>query len=124
MTGKGTILLVEDEVLIAAATAEALRDLGFKVEEAATASAALAFAKSQAGNLAAAIVDVNLPDGRGDELAHKLRALRPNLPIVIATGSGNESLASELKKGGPLALLSKPYDSENLRKSLAAVGLR
>jgi CheY-like chemotaxis protein len=124
MIGKGTILLVEDEVLIAAATAETLRDLGFKVEEAATAAAALAFAKSQPGNLAAAIVDVNLPDGRGDELANKLRALRPNLPIVIGTGSGNMSLASELKKGGPLALLSKPYDSENLRKSLAAVGLR
>jgi CheY-like chemotaxis protein len=124
MTGKGTILLVEDEVLIAEATAETLRDLGFKVEEAATAAVALAFAKGQAGNLAAAIVDVNLPDGRGDELANKLRALKPNLPIVIATGSGDKSLASELKKGGPLALLSKPYDSENLRKSLAAVGLR
>ena len=47
MTGKGTILLVEDEVLIAAATAETLRDLGFEVEEAVTAAAALAFAKDQ-----------------------------------------------------------------------------
>lgn len=123
MTRKGTILLVEDELLIAAATAEALRDLGFKVEEAATAAAALAFAKGQAGNLAAAIVDINLPDGKGDELAKKLRALKPDLPIVIATGSGGNTFAGELKKGGPLALLSKPYDSGGLRKSLAAVGL-
>ncbi len=123
MTGKGTILLVEDEALIAAVTAEALRELGFKVEEAATAAAALAFAKGQAENLAAAIVDLNLPDGKGDDLAKKLRALKPDLPIVIATGAGGKTLAGELEKGGPLALLSKPYDSDGLRKSLATVGL-
>ena len=123
MTGKGTILLVEDEVLIAAATAETLRDLGFEVEEAVTAAAALAFAKDQSEKLSAAIVDINLPDGKGDELAKKLRALKPDLPIVIATGAGNEALAGNLKKGAPLALLSKPYDSDSLRKSLATVGL-
>jgi CheY-like chemotaxis protein len=123
MTGKGTILLVEDEALIAAVTAEALRDLGFQVEEAATAAAALAFATSQTEKLSAAIVDINLPDGKGDELAKKLRALKPDLPIVIATGSGDKAFAEDLKKGAPLALLSKPYDSDGLRKSLATVGL-
>jgi CheY-like chemotaxis protein len=123
MTVKGTILLVEDEALIAAVTAETLRDLGFKVEEAVTAAAALAFAKGQPENIMAAIVDMNLPDGKGSELAKKLRALKPDLPIVIATGTGDKTLAGELEKGGPLALLSKPYDSDGLRKSLATVGL-
>lgn len=123
MTGKGTILLVEDEALIAAVTAETLREFGFKVEEAATVEAALAFAKGQAENITAAIVDMNLPDGKGNELAKKLRALKPDLPIVIATGTVDKALAGELEKGGPLALLSKPYDSNALRKSLATVGL-
>jgi len=123
MTGKGTILLVEDEALIAAVTAETLRDLGFKVEEAGTVAAALAFAEGQSDKLAAAILDINLPDGKGDDLAKKLRALKPDLPIVIATGAGDKTLAGDLKKGAPLALLSKPYDSEGLRKSLATVGV-
>ena len=123
MTGKKTILLVEDEALIAEVTAETLRDLGFEVEEAATAAAALAFAKGHIETLSAAIVDLNLPDGKGDELAKTLRALKPDLPIVIASGTGDQTLAGNLKKGAPLALLSKPYDSEGLRKSLATVGL-
>jgi FixJ family two-component response regulator len=89
----------------------------------ATAAAALAFAQGQAGKLSAAIVDINLPDGKGDELAKKLRALKPDLPIVIATGAGDKTLAGDLTKGAPLALLSKPYDSNGLRASLAAVGL-
>src|ERR1051325_38221 len=101
MTGKGTILLVEDEALIAAVTAETLRDFGFKVEEAATVAAALAIAESQSEELAAAIVDVNLPDGKGDDLAKKLRALKPDLPIVIATGAGDKTIAGELKKDAP-----------------------
>ncbi|HLL29120.1 MAG TPA: response regulator [Xanthobacteraceae bacterium] len=123
MTGKGTILLVEDEALVAMVAAETLRDLGFKVEEAGTAAAALNVAQDQSEKLSAAIIDINLPDGKGDELAKKLRALKPDLPIVIATGAGDKTLANELKKGAPLALLSKPYDSGGLRRSLAAVGL-
>jgi DNA-binding response OmpR family regulator len=119
----GTILLVEDEALIAVATAEALRDLGFEVEEAATAAAALAFAKGNTAKLSAAIIDLNLPDGKGDDLAKKLRALKPSLPIVIATGESGKTLAGDLKKGAPITLLSKPYDSDGLRKSLVTVGL-
>ena len=123
MPGKGTILLVEDEALISMVAAETLRELGFKVEEAATVAAALSFAKDQSDKLSAAIVDINLPDGKGDELAKSLRALKPDLPIVIASGAGDNGLASELKGGAPLAMLSKPYDSDGLRRSLATVGL-
>jgi CheY-like chemotaxis protein len=122
MGGKGTILLVEDEVLIAMVTAEALRDLGFEVEEAATAAAALAFAKGHTEKLSAAIIDLNLPDGKGDALAKELRVLQPNLPIVIATGEGGKAPTSDLK-GGASALLPKPYDNEGLRRSLVTVGL-
>src|SRR5262249_49869905 len=101
-----------------------LRDLGFRVEEAATAKEAFALAEAQGHRLSAAIIDVNLPDGKGDELARKLRALKPGLPIVIATGAGDKALTSELKKDAPLALLPKPYDSDGLRRSLETLGIR
>jgi DNA-binding NtrC family response regulator len=122
MAEKGTILLVEDEALIASMAAETLRDFGFRVEEAATATAALAFIQGRGEALAAAIIDIHLPDGKGDELARKVRTLKPGLPIVIATGSGARAFG-ELQGGAPLALLSKPYDGEGLRLSLVRVGL-
>ena len=71
----------------------------------------------------AAIIDIGLPDGKGDVLAKELKVLRPDLPIVIATGQGDGALDGNLKKTPQLTLLSKPYDSEGLRKSLATVGL-
>ena len=123
MPGKGKILLVEDESLVSMVAAETLRELGFDVEEVATAAAALKSAKANIGGFAAAIIDIGLPDGKGDALAKELKILRPDLPIVIATGQGDGALDGNLKKSPQLTLLSKPYDSEGLRKSLATVGL-
>jgi PAS domain S-box-containing protein len=123
MSSKGKILLVEDESLVAMVAAETLREMGFEVEEAATVAAALKCAKTGIDGFAAAIIDIGLPDGKGDALAKELKNIRPNLPIIIATGQGDGALDGHLKKTPQLTLLSKPYDSEGLRKSLATIGL-
>src|SRR6266498_3426057 len=79
------VLLVEDEVLVAALAVDALEELGYQTIEATTAKAALEIV-SGTTPLAFAVIDVGLPDGRGDALALELRRLRAGLPIIIATG--------------------------------------
>lgn len=123
MPHKDKILLVEDEAMIAMVTADNLRELGFEVEEAANAAKAMDAAKHDIGGFAAAIIDIGLPDKNGDELATELKDMRPDLPIVIATGHGEKALDGKLKKSKSLTLLTKPYDSEGLRKSLKAIGV-
>jgi len=123
MPQKDRILLVEDEAMISMVTAENLRDLGYDVEEAANAASAMKAAKGNIGGFAAAIIDIGLPDRKGDELATELKNLRPDFPIVIATGHGDKALDGKLKKSKSLTLLTKPYDSEGLKKSLQAVGV-
>jgi PAS domain S-box-containing protein len=123
MPQKDKILLVEDEAMISMVTAENLRELGFEVEEAANAASAMHAAKENIGGFAAAIIDIGLPDRKGDELATELKSLRPDLPIVIATGHGDKALDGKLKKSDGLTLLTKPYDSEGLKKSLKAIGV-
>ncbi len=86
MARRDKILLVEDEAMISMLTSENLRDLGFDVEEAANAASALDAAKKDIAGFAAAIIDIGLPDRKGDDLALELKGLRPDLPIVIATG--------------------------------------
>ena len=81
-----SVLLVEDEALISALVVDWLTESGFAVHEAATADAALAYL--DAGNpVDVLFTDINLP-GRmnGAELAARARALRPDLPIVYASG--------------------------------------
>ena len=120
---KSVILLVEDEVLVAAIAAENLRDIGFEVIEVTSAKAALDHAGKDAAGLKAVIVDIGLPDKKGDVLAAELRKIRGDLPIIVATGHSGDSLPKELREAEKVAVLGKPYDLEDLKAALISVGV-
>ena len=113
-------LLVEDEALVAALAADALEELGFQIVEAATTRSALALAGAGIDTFALAIIDVGLPDGRGDVLAIELRQLRADLPIIIATGYGEASLDERIRDKRTI-VLGKPYDLSQLHAAIQAV---
>jgi CheY-like chemotaxis protein len=117
------VLLVEDEVLVSALAVDILDELSFDVVETGSAKAALAAAGGGDG-FDVAIIDVGLPDQRGDELAIKLRELRAELPIVIATGYGTNSLDKRLQDTSRLVVITKPYDTGSLMGALNKLGLR
>ena len=62
-----------------------------------------------------AIVDIGLPDRRGDVLTGELRALHPQLPIVIATGYETPELAARVAVDPRMALMRKPYTQDDLQ---------
>lgn len=115
------VLLVEDEVLVAALAADALEELGYGAIEVGTIKAALEIAAAGTAEFAFAVVDVGLPDGRGDELAVQLRHLRADLPIIIATGYGEAHLDERLRGNKMVAILSKPYDVAQLQAAIKIV---
>jgi len=117
-----TILLVEDEALVRMVTVDALRDLGFRVEEAASASEALDKVGGLDGAIEAAIIDVGLPDRRGDALALEIRETFARLPIVIASGY-SDSFLEGLAGDELVGFLGKPYDSQQLTSVLGRLGV-
>jgi len=107
-----SVLLVEDEVMISSLVADCLTAAGFIVHEVTTADEALRYIKSGA-DIDVLFTDINLP-GRmnGAELAERARELRPEMPIVYASGPFKLSDISPLV---PRSLfLSKPYDPEDV----------
>ena len=120
MNAEGTVLLVEDEALVAALAVDTLEELGYRVVEAATAKAAREIAAGSA-NLAFAIVDVGLPDGRGDQLAVELRTLRAGLPLIMATGYDEAHLDARVRGYPHTAVLTKPYDIAQLQAAIEAI---
>ena len=113
-----TILLVEDEVLIRMMLADELRGRGFNVVEAQNADEALTLLQTLLQSrvpVGLVLTDVQLPgsmDGIG--LARLLRATRPELKVVIA--SGNISCAP----GGDIAhaFFRKPYAPDHIVKCI------
>lgn len=107
-----TILLVEDETLISQLIADWLGDRGFAVHEAGTADAAFAYLDA-GGDADVLFTDIILPGGMdGLELARLARRLRPDLPIVYASGRYGQG---ELGEAVPCSVyLAKPYDPADL----------
>jgi CheY-like chemotaxis protein len=112
-----SVLLVEDEVLISNLVADWLSESGFAVHEVTTAIEALDYIDSGAA-VDVLLTDVNLP-GRmnGAELAERARELRPDLPIVYASGRFE---AGDIGQPVPRSLfMPKPFSAEDVCTLLA-----
>ena len=112
MARRATILLVEDEALISDLVADALCESGFAVHAETDAEAALRYLESGA-EVDVLFTDINLA-GRmdGSALAKKVRAQRPDLPIVYCSGRYSPS---DLSPPVPRSVfLRKPYDPADL----------
>jgi CheY-like chemotaxis protein len=100
--------MVEDEVLISHLVADWLSERGFAVRELTSADAALDYLNA-GGEADVLFTDVNLPGGmNGAELAKRARQLRPDLPIVYASGRyGYGDIGALVSRS---VFLPKPYD--------------
>jgi CheY-like chemotaxis protein len=118
------ILLVEDELLVRVMVADTLTEAGCHVEEAVNATEALAKFRVAWERLDAAVIDVGLPDGRGDELVAQIRATRRELPIILATGYTDSRLPEQFAHDERLRILIKPFAPAHLRGVLRSLGIQ
>ena len=120
--GPPCVLVVEDEVLIRMVTVDTLETLGFKVEEAGSATEAVN--KLKLGTrIDVALVDMGLPDRKGDVLVGELRELQPKLRIVIASGYSPANLKKRVTEDQLTRFLAKPYDGRQLEAMLKDLGI-
>jgi len=103
-----SILIVEDELVLAHQLALALESGGFEVETAGTAAAGLEQARALCPDLV--LLDLRLPDGSGLELIGELKALDPSMLVVLMTAYGSVRDAVEAMRRGAADFLNKPID--------------
>ena len=112
--GSGTVLLVDDNPEVAAVSTSLLEQLGYTVRRVANAEAALREIESDGIDLV--FSDIVMPgkmDGLG--LARRLKAMRPQLPILLATGYSDAALNVR----GDFPILRKPYEIHQLSQAIA-----
>lgn len=117
------ILVVEDEHIVSLFMLELLEDAGFAVHAAETARSALKHI-GEPEPLAAAIVDLGLPDMRGEELVARIRDQRPHLPLVIATGYDTGRYRHRFQEDANVRVLAKPFDAPELLTTLDSLRVR
>ena len=119
-----SVLVVEDEPLVRIVVVEELELQGFAVAEADSATAARRLLADGRGEMAAAVIDVGLPDARGDEFAREIRKQWPRIPIILVSGYDEATLRQRFTDFDRVAFLSKPYLAHDLVDLLARFGIR
>ncbi len=110
------VLLVEDESEVRGITARVLRDLGYRVREAAHGLEALEIAGDPATRLDLVIADVVMPGLGGRELAARLSERRPGLPILFTSGYTGHDVVERGLIEGDWPFLAKPVAPDALAR--------
>jgi CheY-like chemotaxis protein len=98
------VLLVDDSPVARRVLARRLLSEGFDVQEASSAADAI---RADIGVLSCAILDLDLADGKGTDLAEALLDRRASLPLAFFTASASPSLLEAARTHGPV--FEKPH---------------
>ncbi|WP_199612050.1 response regulator transcription factor [Flocculibacter collagenilyticus] len=106
------VLFVEDDRVLALQTIDFLALEGIEIDYADSVQQALYLGKTNEYD--AVILDINLPDGNGVELAKEMLNLLPNTPIIFLTGQDNLNDKLAAFSAGALDYLTKPFELAEL----------
>jgi len=118
--GRGRLLLVDDDPLVARAIGRMLESLGYEVTTCGDGASALATFRADPARFDAVLTDQTLPGIHGDELTAALLASRPDLPVFICTGYSERVDEGRARALGARALFMKPLDLGQLAEALRA----
>ena len=117
------VLVVDDEPDVEALFRQQLRrDLRaqrFVMDFAMSAAEALArVAGTIEQSLILILSDINMPGMTGLEMLPRVRALRPDVPVIMITAYGDAETKRKAMEGGAIGLLTKPIDFTLLREEI------
>jgi CheY-like chemotaxis protein len=116
-----TVLLVDDEPALRQGVAAMLDLAGCRTLLAATGREALALCDREAEELAAVLLDLQLPGEDTAALCATLRAHRPALPIILTSGLPEAAARAQLGCPAGVGFLPKPFRMEQLRQTIEGV---
>jgi CheY-like chemotaxis protein len=125
MSGKGKVLLMDDEQIILDVTCEILKFLKYDVMSARDGLAAIVLYKKEkaAGSpFDIVILDLSVPNGLGGkETIEQLRNFDPAVKAVVSTGYTNDPVVQDFSHYGFSERLTKPYNINEMKNLLEKV---
>lgn len=107
-----SVSIVDDDAGSRGATASLVRSLGLAVD---TFGSAREFLESPASaNSACLITDIHMPEITGLELQGRLRAIRPDCPVIVVTSFPTAAVRDMALEGGAVGFFAKPLGADFL----------
>ena len=120
LTGKGNILLVEDEDAVRMFASRALKNKGYKIFEASGGDKALQLVEELEGKLDLVISDVVMPQMDGPTLVKKIRETNPDLKVIFISGYAEDAFDKSMGQED-FNFLPKPFSLKQLAEQVKEV---
>jgi len=111
--GSATILIVDDDEEVRRFMSRILERNGYRIAEAASGEQALRVVEEFEGTFDLLVSDVVMGEMSGRDLATALQSKRPDLPVLLVSGTANRSILAELNPDG-CDFLAKPFKPSDL----------
>lgn len=122
LSGRGKILVMDDEISVLRIISAMLQKFGYEVETALDGGEAFeryAAAKSGGNAFDLVIMDLTIPNGMGGrEAIKKLRELDPTVKAIVSSGYSFDPIVANFREHGFLGTIPKPYRPEDLGEIL------
>ncbi|MCM2285419.1 MAG: response regulator [Desulfobacula sp.] len=121
INGKGTILLVDDEKGVVEVCSDMLETLGYKVKAVSSGTEAIEAITSGKDRIDLVILDLVMPSMSGQQAFEKIRAIDPDIKIIVSSGYSREEEIEKMMQKGCDGYILKPFDMATLSKRLDGV---
>ncbi|MDQ6707846.1 MAG: response regulator, partial [Acidobacteriota bacterium] len=118
LRGSGTVLVVEDEPVVARIAKAALEHYGYTVLTAENGKEAVEIFERSHERIAAVLLDLIMPVMSGEEALEQFRKIDPNVPVVITSGHRELAANHRVQEVGAAGHLQKPYTAPQLARTI------
>jgi CheY-like chemotaxis protein len=119
--GSGTVLFVDDEELVRVVGRQILEKAGFNVITTCTGVEAIEVLQGNPDAIDCVLLDLTMPGMDGVETCYRMKMLRPDLPVILASGYHEQELARRYSDAGFSEFIQKPFTVESLISRLRNV---
>jgi signal transduction histidine kinase len=119
--GKETVLLVDDEEMVADTSEQMLKKLGFEVLLARGGREALEIYQKNQDRIHIVLLDMIMPDMGGGETYDRMKEINPEIRVLLSSGYSVDGRAEEILERGCNAFIQKPFNMNELSEKLREI---
>ena len=121
ITGRGVILLVDDEDLVRRIGTEVLKRHGYEVRLASDGKQAVELFEAAHGEIDAIVLDMMMPVMNGEDALRGIHQIDASVPVIVCSGQNEAELVRRLTAENVGAFLQKPYTAARLLEKVRAI---